>query len=214
MKVKVVNGLDTVLKAKQKFIEVLEDYNSILEKKTPGYKVEFVEEVKKHKKSGEAYTIRFKGLFWKTPRGKGRFRREGLPVEIADEIPAPPRFELEGLEAIVEGASLILEYNVFKRFKELFKGLKWESLDVNLDVVREVLCLKSLEFVREVEGATGLKVSWIPISKVLNDVASELNMSSKEVVEAILFSRDLGVLKVELGESGELWFNTKSSCVD
>lgn len=214
MKVRVRNGLKILLEEKRKYLEELEEYNSMLEKNTPEYKVELREEVRRIGKVGRAYFIRFKGLIWKAPKGKGKFRREGFPVEISNRVPVPPRFAFEKLEGIIDNSDLILEYSMYRRFKEYFKGLEVEALEVDLKSILKTLCDKSVEYAKYLENIVGFRVEWVPLTKILDDVTAEARISSKELIEAIMLSEDLRIARLELGDGGELWFNIKSSCVD
>ena len=215
MKVRIVEGYKLVQSVEREFFQELESYNSTVEKLVPGYKIELVKEFKPYGRLGvKVYRLKYYGISWRCPSGKGKFRRGGIPVEIVDKVPAPPRFKLEGLEAIVENSDLIVEYRVFRRYRSVFEGLHVEPLDVDVPAIIRLVCERAEEEAERIGGILGRRPAWVPIDDFIVDVAEGGRVKTDDVRDSLFFAYDLGIVELDLGDGMELWFNIENSCLE
>lgn len=211
MKVRVKGGYLVVLRVEEKVLREIDAYNKRLEEIASGFKVSLAKSLKR-KGHGKSLVLRYIGLTWSAPTGKGRYRRGGIPVEIVDKIPAPPRFPLEGLECIVENLDIILDYSVYKKYSMYFRGLDVEPLGVDVNLLSKEVCMKAFQEAKEISHIAKRDVTWVPLSRIVKEVSLEHKMNVKDVVDALFFLKDQGLVVVERGDGNSLWLNLPLSC--
>ncbi|MCE4618775.1 MAG: hypothetical protein F7C37_04955 [Desulfurococcales archaeon] len=118
----VYNGRRVLDEITDKVKEPFYEYNTLISK--TGYYLKPVHKVYKKLPDGRTRIYEYYGRYWWRKEGKrwiyaGHVKPRKIRVD-------PPDHPLDGLSIIIEGEDIILDCRDFERFREYFKGLKFE----------------------------------------------------------------------------------------
>lgn len=119
-KVRIINGYEDIVSELNKIKEVIYVYNSEISNK--GYYLKPVHKVYKLKNRNKII-YEYYGRYWWKKLDKKLIYSGVVKPKI---LPSPPENPIEGLSIIREGNDIVIDCNVYEKFKWVFKNKKIE----------------------------------------------------------------------------------------
>lgn len=132
LKVRVINGLDRILKIQENYMKLISKHLNELKEK--GYYLKPLHIVVVKKKNNVKKYYYHSRYWWKityagkknnTSKIKWKYIGKKPPFDLFNKLPKNP---LEGLKYEVKKNDIILEYEIYCKFKDIFKGLNVKIL--------------------------------------------------------------------------------------
>ena len=126
-KIIVFNGVEIIREIVSEYLKILSEYNKLVYKM--GYYLKPKHVVYKKTSMGRVKYVYYGRYWWKLAydgkRGKtSRVKWIYIGLTRPEGVPNPPENPLEGLKVRIAGCDVVLDREVYERFKDYFRGLK------------------------------------------------------------------------------------------
>jgi hypothetical protein len=127
-KIRVINGARVLEKVLDEVKRPLYEYNSVISRH--GYYLKPVHKVYKRLSDGSLRVYEYYGRYWwKLRRVSGRLRWIYVGNVKPKGLPEPPPHALDGVIVIREGEDIIIDCDLYDKFKNVFSGLPVEKYE-------------------------------------------------------------------------------------